>query len=39
MFKNFLRRIKKMWIILLMFVTFTPQVLTYARKVIDRTIE
>ncbi len=39
MYKKLFRRIKKAWILLFMFVTFTPQVLAQCQRIAARTIE
>ena len=39
MFKKFVHRIKKAWILLFMFVTFTPQVLAHCQRIAERGIE
>jgi hypothetical protein len=39
MFKKFVHRIKKAWILLFMLVTFTPQVLAHCQRIADRYIE
>jgi hypothetical protein len=39
MFKKFVRQIKKAWILLFLFVTFTPQVLAHCQRIVSRTME
>jgi hypothetical protein len=39
MFKKLSRNLKKIWIMIFLFVTFTPALLTQCQKVIFKTIE